>query len=116
MTNANRSGYRVMVCGRGDCASPLTSRAIEQKLQALIAAHGLDDPDHPQHTRCTLTNCLGVCNSGPVLIVHPDGIKYHRVDDAALERIFQEHILQGRPVEELIVHRPDINRRFTFNL
>ncbi len=105
-----------MVCGRGDCVSPLTSRAIEQKLQALIAAHGLDDPAHPRHTRCALTNCLGVCSSGPVIIVHPEGIKYHQVDDVALERIFREHILGGQPVEELIVYRPSKNRRFTLNL
>lgn len=116
MTNHNRTGYRIMICARGDCASSLTSRALEQKLQALIAAHGLDDPAHPQHTVCRLTNCLGVCANGPVMIVHPDGIKYHQVDEVALEKIFQEHILQGQPVEGLIVYRTDLNRRFTFNL
>lgn len=116
MTPINRTGYRIMICARGDCASPLTSRALEQKLQSLIVAHGLDDPAHPQHTVCRLTNCLGVCANGPVMIIHPDGIKYHQVDEAALEQIFQEHILGGQPVEALILYRPNPNRRFTFNL
>ncbi len=44
--------------------------------------------------------------NGPIMIVHPEIIKYQHVDAAALERIFQQHLLQGQPVEELIVHQP----------
>jgi (2Fe-2S) ferredoxin len=39
------------------------------------------------------------------VVVYPDGIWYHHVDEAALERIYQEHILGDHPVEELIFHR-----------
>jgi hypothetical protein len=40
------------------------------------------------------------------MIVHPEAIKYGRVTEGALERIFQQHLLQGRPVDELIVQPP----------
>jgi (2Fe-2S) ferredoxin len=76
---------------------------LEKRLIELIEQHGLDDPDHPQHVSCTLTNCLGVCAAGPVIIVHPEAIKYHHVTEAALERIFQQHLLGNQPVAELIV-------------
>jgi (2Fe-2S) ferredoxin len=37
------------------------------------------------------------------MIVHPGAIKYQRVDQAALEQIFKQHILKGQPVEALMV-------------
>jgi (2Fe-2S) ferredoxin len=49
---------------------------------------------------------LGVCEDGPIMIVHPEAIKYGHVTEAALERIFLQHLLQNQPVEELIVHPP----------
>ncbi|MEZ4635065.1 MAG: hypothetical protein R2856_08845 [Caldilineaceae bacterium] len=41
--------------------------------------------------------CLGVCASGPILVVYPDGIWYHGVDEERLNRIYREHLLGGRP-------------------
>lgn len=96
-----RHGHRILICTRGNCAEPSAGRRLEEACRRLIARHGLDNPDHPQHTTCTLTNCLAVCQNGPVMIVHPAGVKYQRVDRVALERIFTEHILGGQPVEAL---------------
>lgn len=98
-----RRGRRVMICVRGQCADSNRGRLLEKLLLDLIKQHGLADADHPQHVSCTVTNCLGVCADGPVMIVHPEIIKYHHVTPAALERIFQQHLLQNQPVEELIV-------------
>jgi (2Fe-2S) ferredoxin len=39
------------------------------------------------------------------VVVHPDGIKYHNVTAAALEQIFNAHILGQQPVEALIIQR-----------
>jgi (2Fe-2S) ferredoxin len=36
------------------------------------------------------------------MMVHPDGIRYKHLDEAALLRIFQQHFLQDQPVSELI--------------
>lgn len=67
--------------------------------------HGLNILRNPHRVKCALVDCLGVCQKGPILAIYPDGVWYHSVDDAALARIYQEHILGGHPVEELVFHR-----------
>ncbi len=71
---------------------------LKQRLQEL----GLDDPkaDSSCLVFRTKANCLRVCCSGPILLVYPDGIWYHRVTPSAIERIIQEHLLKNQVVKD----------------
>jgi len=100
--------YRLLLCGRGECIARAQALQLETKLLALLAQYGLDNPES---IRYQLVNCLNVCHSGPILMVHPDGVMYRQVDEAGLRRIVEEHLLRGQPIAELQYHLPPLQPR-----
>jgi (2Fe-2S) ferredoxin len=98
-------GRHILICANGNCANSAQVAELIQSLQHLNRRHGLDQLSNPHRVAYVKCGCLGVCNSGPIMVVYPEGIWYSAVDEAKLERIYEEHLLGGRPVDDYIFHR-----------
>jgi NADH-quinone oxidoreductase subunit F/NADP-reducing hydrogenase subunit HndC len=70
---------------------------IRERLRALIERDGLGD-----EIEIVGSGCFGLCEAGPVVIVHPGGVFYSHLEVADIDRIYEEHLVGGEPVLDLI--------------
>lgn len=86
----------ILVCAGAGCLSS-GAHALKGALAAELKKLGLDE-----EIRIVETGCMGPCDLGPVLLVHPDGTFYQCVTVAAVPKLVEEHLLKGRPYAKLM--------------
>jgi (2Fe-2S) ferredoxin len=93
----------IFLCSHGDCAPPEAAADSWGFLKRRLRQLGLADAQGGVYR--SQANCLRICREGPIAVVYPEGVWYRRCTPDALERIIQEHLIGGRPVEELCFAR-----------
>jgi (2Fe-2S) ferredoxin len=53
--------------------------------------------------RAQRTGCLDACETGPTVVVYPEGVYYGNVQLDDVNEIFEQHILNNKPVERLVI-------------
>jgi len=93
----------ILICTGAYCDPGRQGERLYHRLSHYLGVLGAYD--NPVRVKRGTTPCLGVCYGGPLLVVYPDGIWYHSLDDALLRRIVEEHLFNNQPVTEYIFHR-----------
>ncbi|MCE5323978.1 NADH-quinone oxidoreductase subunit NuoF [bacterium] len=86
----------VLVCAGAGCVS-CGCKDVAEAMRSEIESHGLAD-----EVKLVMTGCMGSCNLGPVAAILPDGTFYEKLTPEGAKRIVEEHLLKGRPVEDLM--------------
>jgi (2Fe-2S) ferredoxin len=92
----------IFLCMGPDCCTRVEAEAVWEYIKRRVKETGIP-------AMRTKAECFRICVGGPWIVVYPEGVWYGGVTIERFERILQEHLLGGHPVEEWITARQPLS-------
>lgn len=103
--NKGASHIDILICGGTGCHASGSIDVVEMFNKE---AERLNIKDE---VNIEITGCFGFCEKGPIVKVMPENIFYIEVTPEKAKRIMEEHIVQGKVVEECVFKDPETGKR-----
>jgi (2Fe-2S) ferredoxin len=81
---------------RGSCSANGSNEILQAFWQELQKRNLFDE------IAVTYSGCLGPCDQGPNVLVYPEGVLYRGLTTDDVATIFDQHLVGGEPVKELL--------------
>ena len=81
------------------------AQAAWDALKDELKARNLSLATGPAACYRTKVGCMRICAGGPILVVYPEGTWYGGMTADRIPRFVQEHLIDGKPIEEWIFAR-----------
>ena len=78
------------------CCGEDTGLAIATRFKELIQKHKLRIS-----VRAQRASCFDFCEHGPIAVVYPEGVFYKNISIHDVDEIFEQHIINNKPIERL---------------
>lgn len=88
--------HHVFVCNLGKTCSKDGGDEVYSELKKAAKEAGLKGI-----CRVNQAGCMNQCGHGPMVVVYPEDVWYAGVTPKGARRIVAEHLVGGRPVDEL---------------
>jgi (2Fe-2S) ferredoxin len=93
----------LLVCTGSRCTQNGESQSLFDSLGEKLKARGLNEG--ALRVKRSRVSCFAACKGGPILCVQPDGTWYYNVTPENMDRIIDQHLCQGQPVDDLVFHQ-----------
>ncbi len=98
----------VAICSGTGCTA-YGAPAVVEALRAEVKKRDLADK-----VRIRSTGCHGFCEQGPVMVIHPDGVFYRKVQLEDVGEIIEKTVLGGEVIERLLYTNPVSGEKITY--
>ena len=101
LSTGGEDTVKIRVCAGTTC-NAFGRVALSDALTAELDQRGLSDK-----VRVVLTGCHGLCQEGPIVVVHPQGVFYPRLKAADIAEIVETSVVGEGVVERLLYRHPE---------
>jgi (2Fe-2S) ferredoxin len=89
----NQAPRQVFVCQYRTCRKDGSARILAELQDA-----------SPPSVEVTACGCLGLCGSGPMVLVTPENMYYWHVKPSQVDALVEQHLIAGKPIKSML-HR-----------